>query len=492
MSLQTHSSTAITDPKLPFITRLLYGFGQISNSVKTFAFGQFLLFFYNSVAGLSGTQTSIAIAVCLAWDAFIDPFIGHLSDKANLPLGRRHGLMTVGSLWMGLTFFLIFSPPPGLETWQLMLWLIFANVLFRTGNSMFMVPYQALGAELVQDYQKRTSLTGLRSLVAMVGTALTFVSLRFFFPNESAGTDPKLIAENYLPMGITFGVTMAVVGLITVFATLKQYNSLPERTISSTLSNQQTNFRFWQSLKLSVKNRSFLALTISTSLFFLASAMTAELALYFLTFYLGTIETQNLQLFLLTFFAGGILGVLVWLRFSKRVEKQTLYSRATLVTAALMGSIYLLFGDGRLFGTGNIRPLLLIYFFVGVFASTFWFLPASMLADVTDEDRLQTGNNREGAYFGANSFFEQLASALALIFSGVLLDYFAHFEPGQAAQTAETIDRIGISFSIVPALLYLIAALWVLRYKLTHQRVNVIQTELAQRYKGNNETVKTI
>ena len=100
------ASTAF--PPLTMPTKIIYGIGQISNSIKTFAFGAFLLFFYTSVMGLPGTLAGLATTISLFWDALIDPSIGHLSDKANFSMGRRHGFMLVGAVGMGLSFFAIF------------------------------------------------------------------------------------------------------------------------------------------------------------------------------------------------------------------------------------------------------------------------------------------------------------------------------------------------------------------------------------------------
>lgn len=470
------SSSPAAYPPLSLPVKIIYGIGQISNSVKTFAFGAFLLFFYTSVMGLPGTLAGLATTISLFWDALIDPSIGHLSDKAKFSLGRRHSFMLVGAVGMGLSFFAIFNPPDGLGNLGLFFWLIGSNFFLRTSNSLFIVPYQALGAELAQDYQERTSIAGVRSFLALLGTGIAFSTLSIFFPNDGSGVDPKFNRDGYLTMAISFGVFMAITGLVATFGTLRQRYRLPVRQRRA----QEEELSFIENLKISIRHRSFLLLTLSAALYFLASAVTTTVVVHFLTYYMAIGESSAISLFQAAFFVGGILGVLSWLRLSPRLEKHRLYFITTLTTSILTGSAFFLMGEGHLFGTGNIRPLLGLYLLVGFFAGAFWFLPASMIADIVDEDKLQTGKNREGAYFGIDSFFQQQASGLAVLVSGVLLDVFAGLVPGQSIQTAETATRIGVIFSLVPALLYAAAAFLILPYQLTRQRVRLIQQKLTQ------------
>ncbi len=486
--LRSTSLPGKSAPRTSLGVRFTYGLGQISNSIKTFAFGAFLLFFYTSVMGLPGTLAGLATSISLFWDALIDPAVGHLSDRARFRFGRRHTFMLVGAIGMGVSFFAIFSPPVGLGVRQLFVWLVFTNILLRTSNSIFIVPYQALGAELASDYQERTAITGARSFLALLGTALAFATIPLFFPNVTPGVDPKFDPANYLPMALVFGGLMALTGLISTFGTLSQRHRLP--TAADDYGSPAA-IGHWASLKLALGNRSFVALTVSTAVFFLASVVTTTVAVHFLTYYLDIIESVAISQFQAAFFASAVLGVIVWLRLSPRWEKHRLYFLATLTTGVLAGSSYFLLGDGHLFGTGDVRPLLAIYGLLGFFASTSWFLPASMIADVADADRLQTGQNREGAYFGIDSFFQQQASGLAVLLTGILLDLFAGLVPGETLQSPETVTRIGVIFSLVPAALYVLAALLILPYRLTRSRVQAIQAELARHEETHEQPLPT-
>jgi Na+/melibiose symporter-like transporter len=128
---------------------------------------------------------------------------------------------------------------------------------------------------------------------------------------------------------------------------------------------------------------------------------------------------------------------------AKRTEKRTLSIAATLGTATLLCAATWLVGDGRLFGTGNALPLIVGHFIAGVIASAVWVIPASMVADVADEDEFHTGLRREGMYFGILNLGEKVASGGALILAGLLLSFFGRLAPAaspQAPAAARTSD----------------------------------------------------
>jgi len=134
-----------------------------------------------------------------------------------------------------------------------------------------------------------------------------------------------------------------------------------------------------------------------------------------------------------------------------------------------------------LFGTGNVRALIIGHALGWFFGSILWFMPGSMIADVADEDELATGQRREGSFFGIFFFGQQVAAGVSLLLTGVLVDWFAGLVPGQAAQSPETVWRIGVLYSVLPAVLLGVAAALILRYTLSQQRLAAIRAELDRR-----------
>ena len=148
--------------------RLLYGSGIISHGLKEAAMAVFVLFYYKQVLGLSGTLTGLALAISIIWDGVSDPLIGIWSDRLRSRIGRRHPLMIAAVIPMAVGFIMLYGPPDNVlgDPWLLFTWLLFSILLLRTALTFFMVPYLALGAEIVVDYHERSQLAAMRTNIA--------------------------------------------------------------------------------------------------------------------------------------------------------------------------------------------------------------------------------------------------------------------------------------------------------------------------------------
>lgn len=472
-------------PQLDFTTKMLYGVGEIANASKTVLFGLFLLFFYTTVMGLPGTLVGVAAAIGLVWDAVIDPYIGHLSDRVRLRIGRRHTFMFVGAAAVGPTFWMLFSPPPGLSTGLLFAWLVATSLLVRLAHSIFVVPYHALGAELSRDYHERTSITGIRGACALLGTVATAgLSFVLFFPNTVPGQDPKLHYAGYPAMGLSLGLVMSLAALISTLATLRFrpyliHTADVRPTREASMRRSRATGGLWAESIVALRNPSFRALFLSFSLTFLGIVINGTLAIHFLTYTVAIADSGALSAVQFAFYGSALAGIIVWLRIARLTEKRRLYVVATAATAVLMLAASALFGQGRLFGAGDVRPLLLGQALAGFFGSLFWVLPHSMLADIADSDALATQRRREGIFFGILSFGQQFATGFSVLLIGILLDWYAGLIPGQATQLPATAERIGLLFGALPAALLLASLFFMRGYRLDRRQLESIQCELA-------------
>lgn len=457
--------------RLSLLTKVLYGIGATGDSIKSLSFGLFLLFFYTSVRGLPGSLVGVATAVGLIWDALVDPIIGRISDRLPARFGRRHTPMLIGSLGMGVAFFAIFSPPSGLQATSLLIWLVFFNLLLRTAQSAFTVPYWALGAELTDNYDERTELTGIRTACALASTMLAAV-LSFVLFFSGSRFDPA----GYRNMGAALGIFMTSCALLTTIGTLKHR----ERLTSGEAAASKVG-RFRKDLSSAFSDRSFVILTVSGALFFLSAILNATIAVHYLTYFADLTENKAASIFQAAFYGAALAGVFLWMKATRVVEKRTVYGGATFGISIMLALSYVLVGEGRLLGAGNLIALAFGNGLAGLCASAAWVLPPSMLADVLDEHEVRTGMRSEGTFFGLYSLAIQIAGSIAIALSGVLLDHFAGLVPAVTRQSATTVDRIGILYGLLPAILLAVSAAIVFRYSLGRARVAEVQLELSDR-----------
>jgi len=476
------SKPASPDVRLSMSTKILYGVGEITNGIKIVTLGLYSVFFATSVLGLPGTWIGAVGFLAMLWDAFIDPFIGYLTDGRHA--ARRHALMLTGALTMGLGYWAFFAPPTGLSNTLLFAWLLVASFVLRTATSMFSIPYYAEGAGLTRDYHERTSITAIRGLTAALGTLLT-ASLSFvlFFREKTPGVDPKLERSGYAQMGIAFGLVMSTAALVSLWS-MKRAR---QEATSAEVPTEDRPSAFITTIWSYLQNRSCRTVLLASSLVTIGLAINSAVLLHYVKHYAKIEGSVALTVSQASFFCAGIAGTIVWSRFARRFQKHRLFVFSTILTSLVIGSGYLLFGEGSLFGTGDARPLFVGCGLAGFFNCILWFIPQSMLADVADESELLTGKRREGALFGLNSLTQQTASGIAILATGVLLDRYVGLIPGGGQQSSTTAVRIAVVYSLVPAFLFLLAAALMRGYTLTGSRLQDIQAQLNGRGASSGE-----
>jgi GPH family glycoside/pentoside/hexuronide:cation symporter len=388
--------------------------------------------------------------------------------------------MLAGAVATGPCFYLLFSPPRTLGNAGLFAWLLTFSILFRFVSAVYRIPYMSLGAELTDDYHERTRIIAVRAFFGLVGTlAAATLTFLLFFATAREGVDPKLEYVNYPRMGAFCGAMMTVAGLVATAGTWSvRHGSIPAQGIRSVRE-------FFRGFRNAFSSSSYLRLWLSVTLFMNAVAINATLAVHYLTWYARLPDARAMSGIQMSFYLGAILGVFGWMRLARRREKATLYLAGMLGTAAVLACASLLVGEGRFFGTGNLRILMAGQALAGVFASCLWAIPSAMMADVVDEEELRSGASRTGVSFGILNIGEKIAVGLAVLTSGTLLNYFVRLEPGAAAQSREATEKIGMLYGLLPALMVTAAALLIIGYKLDAGKVAAIQKRLVtQRARG--------
>jgi GPH family glycoside/pentoside/hexuronide:cation symporter len=116
------------------------------------------------------------------------------------------------------------------------------------------------------------------------------------------------------------------------------------------------------------------------------------------------------------------------------------------------------------------RPTPLIYLIAVIagigFAGQFVF-PGSMVPDVVEIDQMQTGERREGLYFGVWAFVGKLTGALGIALGGWALALFGYSEG--VAQTTTALLGIRLFFSLIPAIILIASTPLLFRYPITKE-----------------------
>jgi Na+/melibiose symporter-like transporter len=469
---------------VPLGTKLAYATGRAAESIKGRAFDTFLFFYYVQVLGLSGSRSGLALGIAMVFDAITDPVAGWISDGWRSRWGRRHPFMLAAPIPLAVCFYLLFVPPAHLSQWQLFAWLTTFAVLTRAAMTLFHVPHLALGAELSSDYIERTQIVAVRTLVGVLGAALTAgMGFFYFFASTPEYENGQMNAEAYPGFAAFCAVVMAMAILVCVVGTR---GSIPRLPAPPSESRSLHPLHAYRGTYRALKNPSFRALFVGVVLIAIATGAHTNLMLHIGTFFFA-LTSKQIGYYVPTMAGGALLAAVVTGRLHQRFDKKptfvALYCGALLFSVApvALRLVDLFPGNGHPF----LLPMLLICAGVSTFGGVVGGITAgSMMADIADEHELRAGKREEGIFFGALSLSGKAASALGHTVAGLGLDLIhwprgAHVLPGEIPP--ETIWSLGFFYGPTLTFFSVAALLFFSRYRLTRQRHESILAELVAR-----------
>jgi GPH family glycoside/pentoside/hexuronide:cation symporter len=159
--------------------------------------------------------------------------------------------------------------------------------------------------------------------------------------------------------------------------------------------------------------------------------------------------------------------------FARRSEKRTIFQVGSLWWAISLVVILLAQPEWPRFILLTLVPISAIgYAMVDL-------MPWSMLGEVVDEDDLQTGERREGVYYGFFMFLRKLAGTVAVALAMALLGWLGFDR--QSEQNDSVLMAIRLLTSVGPAV-FLLFSVWISRgYGLSREAHAEILTRLEAR-----------
>ena len=468
--------------RVPLWVKVTQGVGALPGQHKEWTLTTLLLLYYSQVLGLPARYAAVALAISIAVDAITDPLIGGFSDNFKSKYGRRHPFMFAAILPTGLCIFALFAPPQDLEESLLVAWLLTFTIATRVFYTFFALPWNAIAAELSQDYAERTSIITYRMMVGWTGgVAFIFLVYTFVFPTTDAYGNGLLDPGRYTIFAWVLATLMVVWMTVTSFATLNQLKYLPQPTA---LVGRQSLVDVMQRTRQGLRNKNFRRLLFAT---LIAAGVlgTGQVFDVYMNVYFWEFSTEDIRWFSLVVL-GAILSFMTAATLQKRFEKKDIMLTSMgLVTVLAMIKVVARFAD--ILPVNGEQALLWIFIVHGsamaYFGSLVLIMFASMMADIVDDQELQIGLRQEGVFSAGITFASKATTSLGLVIGGFLLDKIIQF-PAEA-QTTEVAQDVLFRLAFVDGIAipaFNVFAIYLLfSYSLTHKSLLTIQAQLRER-----------
>ncbi|MGM3307872.1 MFS transporter [Anabaena sp. WFMT] len=471
-----------TSEKLDIKTKLAYGAGDLGPAITSNIAIFFLLVFFTNVAGIPAGLAGSILMIGKIWDAVNDPVVGWLTDKTkSRRWGRRLPWMLYGAVPFGIFFFLQwivpqFSAEPSNNIWPLFWYYVGIGVVSQAFFTVVNLPYTAMTPELSQDYDERTSLNSFRFTFSIGGSILSLILAQIVF---SQIADPQ---QQYLVLAAICTVISVLALYWCVFGTRDRIMAFEAKRIQL---EEPPEIPFIEQLKIVFTNKPFLFVIAIYLFSWLGVQITASIIPYFVIYCMG-LKNSDVPTVMIAVQATALIMLFVWSYLSKKIGKKLVY---------FMGmSIWIIAAAGLFFLQSNqIGLMYLMAIMAGVGVSTAYLIPWSMIPDVIELDELQTGQRREGIFYGFMVLLQKFGLAFGLFIVGNALQA-SGFKEVVAGQTALPIQpdsallAIRIAVGPIPTICLIIGLILTFFYPITREMHAEIMLKLQERREKMEES----
>ena len=466
--------------KLDLKTKLAYGAGDLGPAITGNISIFFLLVFFTNVAGIPAGLAGSVLMIGKIWDAINDPIIGVLSDRTkSRRWGRRLPWMLYGAIPFGIIFFLQWIVPrfgadQSSNIWPLFWYYVVIGLLSQVFYTVVSLHYAAMTPELTQNYDERTTLNSFRFAFSIGGSIFSLILAQIIFSKISDREQQYLLLA-------------AVCAIISVLALYVCIFGVRDRVLAfeakRTQGEQPASIPFFEQLKIVFSNRPYL-FVIGIYLFsWLGVQVTATTIPYFVVNYMR-LNDSDVPSVMIAVQGTALLMLFVWSALSKKIGKKIVYFLGMSLWIIAAGGLFFL-------QPGQIGLMYLMAIMAGFGVSTAYLVPWSLIPDVIDLDEVQTGQRREGIFYGFMVLLQKLGLALGIFLVGNALQSagFQAAIPGQTTlpiQPDSALLAIRIAVGPLPTIFLICGLFLTYFYPITREMHAEIMMKLKARQENRS------
>lgn len=386
--------------------------------------------FFQMTLGLDPFLLSLSITLPLFFSLLIGPFVGELSDLMYERHGTRNPLLVISATVCGLTYGMLWLVPMDWSQQSILIYIFILSFFFQVFANIYIIPLTSAMFEVSDNSYQRTRTLAYVAYYNKVCSVL----YHWAFP----------LAQLSLFSSVLVGIK--IVGCLIGFILISLFGFAPifllkdnKRNIKHTKADYKgiklTNIHGSLRSVLSNKNFCFLMLAVISQT--CVSGYSASMDYYLIVYYMfdgNVVEGAFWKGVLSSSYSFiGFLAIPFITLTAKKIGTKKALERVFILT--IVGGIMKWF----IFVPGNewLLPL------DAVFSSSIWLsmfvLVPSIIADLSQESSNETNQDRKGSFIYMHTLSVKLSSAVAVILSGLTLNWIGFDAALSGEQTSEAL-----------------------------------------------------
>lgn len=464
---------------LKFGEVLVFALGLFGLQMVIFYLNSYQVEFYGASKMVPAEQMVIVPFIILGArivSALFDPIIGNLIDRKKTgKLGKLKPFILYSIAPLLIFTIIIFLKLP-FKGFGLYAWIFVTTTAWSIAMTVADVPSQAMSAVLTPDPTERTNVIGFSGTLRSIGQAAPYVVVPVIcaiVPKGATLSSGSLNMEEYLVSAIVIGILGCLMLSLIVFFNKERVPYVSEKMDAKTMFQ-------------TIKGNKYLLLIVAS--YFLGFARQGAMAIQLqaATAILGSANR------IIILGISTAVGTMISMALTPLLIKH-LDERKVFVGLSVYGfvSSLIAFLVGK-YSSYNLPALIAVLFLIGLQFGAVNIMPMVMVADSVDYYEHKTGKRVEGIAYAVLSFSIKVTLALgaavclAVVYSKSV-GYDATIDPANI--TKKTKDGVFFSYTLIPGITSLLAAIPILFYDLTKDKKRKISEELNSRRSARLEGV---
>ena len=462
-----------------------YAFGIFTESLLYNMFYTYYLAFLIEIVGIQAKFASIVIFISIAWDAITDPIIGNYTDRGGVD---KRKVMKMSILPLAVVFIVAWTTVgTGLtsQSAKVILYTLISMCIW-VFYTMYTIPYYAVVAELTEDYDERTQIRSLASLLNAGAVGLGNV-LPALVPTVAILLGERFSGNAYAVIAAFISILAVILGFVCVKSLEGVYTPKPVNNNSAGMSVKDTFKTFGEILRLKPA-KFFLAFVF---FFLTGSSMIQSNLTYMVVDCIGMDYDTGIVYVIISM----VLSMAVVVPIVEKVAeiKDRRFACITFLSITVAGEIIVkLIGLDATVGGFKIMTVICAVL-LGMGAGTFWTFFYSMGYDLVELDELKSGQRRESIITALPQLIQKFGSAFGILMAGQLLSAYGYDSSKDTAGQESLIKVVtdphivggmeNIS-TVIPAAFIALSVIALIFYPMTRKNVSRLMEALNKKRKG--------